>query len=35
LTQYSLLRRVQAEISIQDFHLPSPTNGQLKVIENP
>jgi hypothetical protein len=34
-TQYSLLRRVQAEISIQDFHLPAPTNGQLKVIENP
>ncbi|MGD0628692.1 MAG: hypothetical protein ABR987_05040 [Terracidiphilus sp.] len=34
-TQYSLLRRVQAEVSIQEFHLPAPTNGQLKVIENP
>jgi hypothetical protein len=34
-TQYSLLRRVQAEVSIQEFHLPAPTDGQLKVIENP
>jgi hypothetical protein len=34
-TQYSLLRRVQAEVSIQEFHLPAPTNGQLRVIENP
>jgi len=34
-TQYSLLRRMQAKVSIQEFHLPAPTNGQLKVIENP
>ena len=34
-TQYSLLRRMQAEVSIQEFHLPALTDGQLKVIENP
>jgi hypothetical protein len=33
-TQYALLRRSQAEVTIQGFHLPAPTEGQMTVIEN-
>jgi hypothetical protein len=34
-TQYALLRRMQAEVTIQGFQLPEPTEGQMNVIENP
>ena len=34
-TQYALLRRMQAEVTIQGFQLPAPNEGQMKVIENP
>jgi hypothetical protein len=34
-TQYAPLRRMRAEVTIQGFHLPAPSEGQMRVIENP